>query len=473
VIVKTQMQLRVMRITVGVACALLLCVASVAAQMEPGSGTRPARPADSKPSTRQQTGESESQKPAPPVSGESPAKTPVRSAGNEQPIEGTQPAPPVATDPITVLREQIDAAPTAQEKAALQLKLADLLMHTGKQQEAHSQLGQMLSEDRFDPQSFYNIGNAFARLGDIDGAVASYRKAIDQRKGRYSKALNNLAVVLMRRGEWDLANEALTSALRMENYRYAEASYNLGRLYAAQGQLDLAIREWRRALKIDPNHLAAAQAIARSGREGQVTVSSITPAPAVGDVNASAGPRNEVKAAAAPRMLRPVLVVDPMTYGLLQRAREAHERGKDQEAIGSYRTVISRMGGYFAPANLEISYILLSLKQPDEALIYLKPVTTRDGTRYPISYYHLARIYEVKDDLVHAGEAYDQVATLYRGINPQFLLDISRVREKRGDYQGALAAMEEYLKAVQQLGLKPLWSEERLAALRQKVATSK
>jgi len=355
----------------------------------------------------------------------------------------------------------------------LQLKLADLLMHTGKQQEAHSQLGQMLSEDRFDPQSFYNIGNAFARLGDIDGAVASYRKAIDQRKGRYSKALNNLAVVLMRRGEWDLANEALTSALRLENYRYAEASYNLGRLYAAQGQLDLAIREWRRALKIDPNHLAAAQAIARSGREGQVTVSSITPAPAVGDVNASAGPRNEVKAAAAPRMLRPVLVVDPMTHGFLQRAREAHERGKDQEAIGSYRTVISRMGGYFAPANLEISYILLSLKQPDEALIYLKPVTTRDGTRYPISYYHLARIYEVKDDLVHAGEAYDQVATLYRGINPQFLLDISRVREKRGDYQGAPAAMEEYLKAVQQLGLKPLWSEERLAALRQKVATSK
>jgi len=130
------------------------------------------------------------------------------------------------------------------------------------------------------------------------------------------------------------------------------------------------------------------------------------------------------------------------------------------------------MGGYFAPANLELSYILIGLKQSDEALVYLKPVTIKDGARYPISYYHIGRIYEVKDELGMAAQAYETAAGLYRGVNPQFLLDISRVREKRGDYKGALAAMEAYLAAVEQQGTKPQWSEERLASLRQKLSES-
>ena len=460
------MQLKTIRILAGVIGALLLCVGSVTAQMDPGSGTKTPRPNEAKPATTKPPAQPANQKPA----AADAEKSPARNAGNAQPTDNSQPAPAVPKDPIIVILEQIAAASTAQDVATLRLKLVDELVRRGDKQEAQNQLRQMLAEDRFDPQSFYNIGNAFARLGDMDAAVVSYRKAIDQKKGRYSKALNNLAVVLMRRGDWDLANQALTTALRLENFRYAEASYNLGRLYAAQGQMDLAIREWHRAVIVDPNHVAAAQALAHAGYEGRITVGTVQPAPEVREPKPSTKDTQPV--APLPRSVRPVLAVDPVTFSLLQHAREAHERGKDQEAIGNYRNVISRMGGYFPPANLELSYILLSLKQPDEALVYLKPVTSKDGTKYPISYYHLARIYEVQGDLGHAAEAYEHTAALYRGINPQFLLDVSRVREKRGEYQAALMAMEEYVKAVEQLGLKPVWSEERLAALRLKASAS-
>ena len=471
--VKTELQLPLIPRVVLIAGSLALCVVPAFAQMDPGGGTKPSA-VDKKASTAIPGKE----KPGPTLSAQTERKTTETSLSPEG--ESAKPKPPTSVDPITTLREEIDAAPTAEEKASLQLKLVDLLTRAGKTQEARSQLAKMLGEDRFDPQTFYNIGNAFARLGNVDGAIVSYRKAIDQRKGRYSKALNNLGVVLMRRGDWQEANDALVAALKLETFRYAEASYNLGRLYAAQGQMDLAIREWRRALRVDPNHSAAAQAIARAGTEEEVTVAAVQPV-AETRTGKSVVPASQpkestrnTKLSSPPRTATSPknLSVDPVTFNQLQRARDAHERGKEQEAIANYRSVISRMGGYFAPANLELSYILIGIKQPNDALTYLKPVTTRDGARYPISYYHLARIYEGQDELGMAAEAYGQAATFYHGVNPQFLLDISRVREKRGDYKGALTAMEEYLAAVEQQGIKPPWSEERLSLLRQKLSTS-
>jgi hypothetical protein len=47
-------------------------------------------------------------------------------------------------------------------------------------------------------------------------------------------------------------------------------------------------------------------------------------------------------------------------------------------------------------------------------------------------------------------------------------LDVSRVREKLGDFKGALEAVERYVKFVSDQGHKPAWSEERVAELRRK-----
>ena len=137
-------------------------------------------------------------------------------------------------------------------------------------------------------------------------------------------------------------------------------------------------------------------------------------------------------------------------------------------AVDNFRRVLSRESGYFAPANLELSYVLLALKRDDEALTNLVEVTKRDGTRYPISYYHLARLYERRGELKLAEAAFAQAAALHKPTNAQFILDLSRVREKLGDFKGSLEAMESYLKVMQEQGQKPNWSDDRLADLRSK-----
>ena len=140
-----------------------------------------------------------------------------------------------------------------------------------------------------------------------------------------------------------------------------------------------------------------------------------------------------------------------------------------KDAVADFNRVIDRQGGYFALANLELSYAQLSLKQYDEALNNLLLVTRRDGSRYPISYFHLARTYELKGDLKSAETAFTQAINAYVPTNSQFLLDLIRVREKQGDFKGALDALERYVALMEQHGQKPGWSDQRLAELRAKV----
>ena len=160
-------------------------------------------------------------------------------------------SPVFAQDTIQTLRTQIESATSDSDR-----------------------VNAIANSNAFDPIGFYNLGNGLARLGRNEAAIAAYRKAITQRKGFYSRALNNLSVVLLRMGRWDEAQEALTSALRIENFRYAEASYNLGRVYAARGQNDLAAREWRRVLAIDPQHEGAKQALAAGDNEERIVVAA-------------------------------------------------------------------------------------------------------------------------------------------------------------------------------------------------------
>ncbi|HKR21107.1 MAG TPA: tetratricopeptide repeat protein, partial [Pyrinomonadaceae bacterium] len=356
-------------------------------------------------------------------------------------------------DTVDSLREEIAATTTFPERVRLQLKLADLLVNTGQKSDALKELNAIAGSGGFDPAGFYNLGNAFARLGETEAALRAYREAITQRRGTYSRAYNNMGVVLLRVGRWDEAYDALNSALKIEHFRYAEASYNLGRVYAARGQNDLAAREWRRALTIEPEHDAAKHALARSHDEEKIVVAEATPSkPAA--VNA--------KPASAPAGAK-TLTLDQMSFDFLKRAREASERGNMNEAVYNFRRLLNRQGGYFAPGNLELSYALLSLKQYDEALANLLQVTSRDGARYPISYFHLARTYEMKGDLKNAESAFSQAIASYTPPNAQFLLDLARVREKQNDFKGALDALERYIALMQDRGEKPVWSDQRLA----------
>lgn len=474
--------MQILKTLLILAVLFTLTVSSLSAQ-KTSTKTRPQPQASPSPatSTRQagkpatasdsgSTGEaSASQAPAVSPSPEADTPKPGEKPAEKSVAPGAEEAATVEVlDPVVALRDQIETAATAQERITLELKLADLLVANNKKSEAIVELQRASSGNGFDPQGLYNVGNALARLGETDGAIASYRKAIDQRNGSYSRALNNLGVVLLRVGRWDEAFDALSSALKVENFRYAEASYNLGRVYAARGQMDLAAREWRRAIAVDPRHSAAAKALARTANEERITVeepvtkSRAMKASSSADVEHSPSTRNALKP----------LALDPMSFSYLQKARTASERGDKLEAIDNYRRVILRQSGYFAPANLELSFVLIGLKRNDEALSNLLQVVNNDAGRYPISYYHLARIYEMKGELKLAEEAFAQALAAYGNQNNQFLLDLSRVREKQGNFKGALEAMEQYIASAKKSGQDLVWSEERLAALQQKVGTA-
>jgi tetratricopeptide (TPR) repeat protein len=406
----------------------------------------------------------------------------VIGAGDQtaKPVETPEATPtpagakPEAAAEEKPLRDQIDAPKTAAERIHQQLKLVEELINTGKKADAVTMLHSIADTDVFDPQSFYNVGNSFARLGETDGAIQAYRKAIEQRKGRYSRALNNLGVVMLRSGRWDEAYDALTSALKLESFHYPEASYNLGRLYAARGQNDLAVREWRRVLALDPEHKAAAEALSRVGSEERIVVAPrrVEP-PAKPGAEPVVAERSGVSkvstsSARAPRTLS----LDQPGFDLLQRARNSNEKGNTLDAADSYTRLLARQGGYFPPANLELSFTLMSLKRYDEARANLQMVVDRDGARYPISYFHLARVFESQGDLKQAEEFFSRAVSSFSTQNPQFLLDVSRVRELQGNFKGALEAMEQYLHLIKQQGQTPSWSDERLTALREKVSAA-
>jgi tetratricopeptide (TPR) repeat protein len=490
----------VLRFAVSLTLMIVCCLSSAQAQNEaagkpPSSGTNAAGAASTEQTRSRRVVETSNTASDEAVKSEASAS-----------VDDPAPATGAGSDRVATLRGQIEAAKSDAERVRLQRLLIDYLVALGKKSEAINELRVMSRAERLDPIGFYNIGNALARLGDTDTAIDAYRKAIKQRHGNYARALNNLGVMFLRQGRWDEAQNEFANALRLENFRYGEASYNLGRVYSARGEADLAIREWSRALAVQPDHADAAIALARAYAEDgspergvevlDAFVARRGPSAEMADArreilfgsnaseeskavvavkaNSEADTRKggnaksgtDVRASSSLRSL----TVDRETYGWLERARAAREGGRNEEAATFYRRVLSRSNGLFPPANLELSFVLSDLKRYDEAAETLAIITRREGARYPIAYYHLGRKYELLGRLSLAAEAFEKAAAAYGDANPQFLLDLSRVREKEGNAQAALTAMESYVRLSRNLGRAPDWSETRLNELRQKAS---
>lgn len=448
------------------------------------------------------------------------------------PCAWAQTAAPKGTE-ATVRERRVNAGETAGAKAAVEnagasedssqspsgrarqrQEAALRLAESGDRAGAVALLRAMLGEERFDPQFFYNTGNALARLDESEAAADAYRKAVAQRHGNYARAQHNLGVVLTRLGRWNEAEEALKAALKLESFNYAEASYSLGRLLALRGETVLAAAEWTRTLRLNPEHTDAAVSLARLLAEGGDAAQALAVLDALserlarrgtelpreiavarGEVIAaanlaaeerSAGHTEVVKASSrteiindadASSVLRNARASSqrPVTAGreafdLLRRARAAREGGREEDAVALYRRAVESNGGYFAPANLELGYALASMRRNEEAAGVVLAVIRREGTRFPIAFYHVGRFYEHLNRLPEAEAAFERAAELIGDTSPQFYADLSRVREREGDYAGALAAAEEYVRFASRAGAAPEWARARVEQLKKKSA---
>ncbi len=131
---------------------------------------------------------------------------------------------------------------------------------------AHYRKALELKPDAADTHN--NLGNALTGRGQIDEAMAHYRKALELTPD-YAEAHNNLGVALAGREQFD---EAITQCEKALELRpdYAEARGNLGNIMACRGQIDEAIAEYRKALEIRTQdadlHCNLGVALARCGR---------------------------------------------------------------------------------------------------------------------------------------------------------------------------------------------------------------
>jgi tetratricopeptide (TPR) repeat protein len=352
-----------------------------------------------------------------------------------------------------------------------------------------------------------NLGVVLLRQGRWDEAQEALVSALRLENFRYSEASYNLGRLYSMRGEADLAIREWTRALSVQP-DHADAAIALGRALAEDGSPErgLAVLDTFIARHGPTNELAdARREILFGGAVSEPARTEIAPTAKVASVNppvtrsssaaitvtrdsvSDVAPVNtgsgvkirkteSVKSdsgkQAASAGLRP-LKVDRETYDVLQRAREAREAGRSDEAVKFYRRALGLNGGFLPPANLELSFVLSSMKRYDEAAATLKELTNREGARYPIAYYHLGRQLEALSQLSPAAEAYERAAAAFGDSNPQFLLDVSRVREREGNTAAALVAMEAYVRISQNRGRVPEWSSERLAELRQKIGATK
>jgi tetratricopeptide (TPR) repeat protein len=104
-----------------------------------------------------------------------------------------------------------------------------------------------------------NLGSALFEQGQVDEAIAHFRRALEIEPG-YAKAHYNLAGILREKGQVDEAALHFQRALEIQP-KYSTAHYNLGEILRQKGRLDEAIVHFRRAVEIRPDYADAHTAL--------------------------------------------------------------------------------------------------------------------------------------------------------------------------------------------------------------------
>lgn len=110
-----------------------------------------------------------------------------------------------------------------------------------------------VTRDNYVMQS--HLGNAYAREGDLQRAVAELETAI-RIKPDYARAHNNLGVVLQLQGELERAVRSYQRAVELDP-RYARAMVNAGNAHQLRGDPGSAIAAYRGAIEAAPTDVDA------------------------------------------------------------------------------------------------------------------------------------------------------------------------------------------------------------------------
>jgi protein O-mannosyl-transferase len=107
-----------------------------------------------------------------------------------------------------------------------------------------------------------NLGNIHFRKGEVDAAIAEYKKTLEIYPN-YDVTLSNLGGAFLQTGRKDEAIVEFQKALKI-NPKYPPTHNNLGVAFMRKGQLDEAITQFQEALRLAPDYTAAQNNLAEA-----------------------------------------------------------------------------------------------------------------------------------------------------------------------------------------------------------------
>jgi Tfp pilus assembly protein PilF len=154
------------------------------------------------------------------------------------------------------------------DNAVAHVNLATALLERNDAAGAETHAREALRLDPGHPEPSRILGNALARQGKLDEAIAVYRSAVAARPDD-AILRSNLGAFLGDRGMLDEAEREIREAIRLAPDD-SGARLNLGVVFARRERYDEAAREFAEALRLDPRNEAARrsfeQAIALSAK---------------------------------------------------------------------------------------------------------------------------------------------------------------------------------------------------------------
>jgi tetratricopeptide (TPR) repeat protein len=104
--------------------------------------------------------------------------------------------------------------------------------------------------------ALYNIGVCHYELWQTDEAIDFYKRAINERQGKYPRASYALGVALEDSGRLAQAKQAYEQTLRFDD-NYSPANFHLGVIASNRGDVETAARLFRKALRQTGEHVPA------------------------------------------------------------------------------------------------------------------------------------------------------------------------------------------------------------------------
>ena len=222
----------------------------------------------------------------------------------------------------------------------------------------------------------YNIlGAAHMRLRNLDGAVASFKKAVQIQPG-FFEAHNNLGIALRGQNRLEEAIASFDTALQIKP-DFAEAHSNLGIALRDQNRLDEAIASFGKALQIRPDYAEAHSnlgvALQGQGRLEEAIASfnrAVQIKPYYAEAHNNLGialkdqhrPEEAITSFGKALQIKPDYLEALNSLGLLLQ-----DQGRVDEAIGNFSKVL-QINPDFAEAHSSLGVALQAQGRLDEAI---------------------------------------------------------------------------------------------------------